>query len=364
MKELPFFTPLNYITMVLLQNVGIDASMKELHVCFMALETGQLQKIKGTRTFANSPKGFTALLSWATKKARQTTVRFTMEATGVYYESLAYFLHQRDCYVSVVLPNQSKAFIESLNLKSKTDKLEAKALAQMGVERQLPQWEPVSEQMYQIKRHCRERVMLLEEKTMIANRLHAEQHCAQPNKMVIKRTKQRLKLLEKQVAQVEHELRQLVAQDQQLAERITNIEAIKGLSFITVVTVVAETNGFALFDNRGQLTSFAGYDVVERQSGSSVKGRTRISKKGNRYIRRALHLPSLSVIRYNDTFRHLYERVYERTKIKMKGIVAVQRKLLILIYTLFKKNQAYDPEFMQHSNQQNSRQDTVPAYPG
>jgi len=350
--------------MVLIQNVGIDASMKELQVCFMALESGQVQKIKGTRTFSNSPKGFTALVNWALKKSCQTAVRFTMEATGVYYESLAYFLHQRGYYVSVVLPNQSKAFIDSLNLKSKTDKLEAKALAQMGVERQLPQWEPISEQMYQIKRHCRERVMLLEEKTMIANRLHAEEHCAQPNKIVIKRMKQRLKLLEKQVAQVEAELHQLVARDQELAERITNIEQIKGLSFITVITIIAETNGFALFKNRAQLTSFAGYDIVERQSGSSVKGRTRISKKGNRYIRRALHLPSLSVIRYNENFQQLYERVYERTRIKMKGIVAVQRKLLILIYTLFKKNQTYDPAFIQRNTQQSSRQDTVPAYAG
>lgn len=350
--------------MVLLQNIGIDASMKELQVCFMSLESGQIQKVKGTRTFPNSPKGFRALVSWATKKANQIAMRFTMEATGVYYESLAYFLHQQGHYVSVVLPNQSKAFIDSLNLKSKTDKLEAKALAQMGIERQLSPWEPSSEQMYQIKRHCRERVMLLEEKTMIANRLHAENHCAQPNKIVIKRMKQRLKLLEKQVTQVEQELHQIVASDQLLAQRIANIEAIKGLSFITVVTIIAETNGFALFKNRAQLTSFAGYDVVERQSGSSVKGRTRISKKGNRYIRRALHLPSLSVIRYNENFQQLYQRVYERTRIKMKGIVAVQRKLLILVYTLFKKNQAYDPEFMHQNTQRNSRQVLSPAYAG
>ncbi len=350
--------------MVLIQNVGIDASMKDLQVCFMNLETGQVQKIKGTRTFPNSPKGFTDLLSWTVKKAHQNIVRFTMEATGVYYESLAYFLHQQGHYVSVVLPNQSKAFIQSLNLKSKTDKLEAKALARLGVERKLPQWEPISKQMYQLKRHCRERVMLLEEKTMIANRLHAEQHCAQPNKMVIKRMKQRLKLLEKQVAQVEKELHQLVAQDEELAERIANIEVIKGLSFITIVTIIAETNGFTLFKNRSQLTSYAGYDVVERQSGSSVRGRTRISKKGNRYIRRALHLPSLSVIRYNESFQQLYERVYERTKIKMKGVVAVQRKVLILIYTLFKNNQAYDPLFGRMATDQNGRQGTVPAYAG
>ena len=232
---------------------------------------------------------------------------------------------------------EQRPILKTLNLKSKTDELEAKALAQLGLERKFDQWQPLSKEMYQIKRHCRERVMLTEEKTMISNRLHAEQHCQSPNNAVIRRMKDRLKLIKKQIQQVEKETLVLAQKDKEVFQRIEKICELKGLGFITVISLVAETDGFKMFRNRSQLTSFAGYDVVQRQSGSSVLGKTRISKKGNRYIRRALHLPSLSVIRYNEEFRKLYERVYERTKIKMKGIVAVQRKLLIIIFSLFKK---------------------------
>lgn len=351
--------------MVLAQNIGIDGGLKDFKVCFMILTQDQSLKIKGSRTFSNTLKGFEAFNKWVqNKKLEDVALRFTMEATGVYYEQLAHYLHDKGYHISVLLPNKVKAYFQTLNLKSKTDKLEAQALAQLGLERKFAQWEPLSKQMYQIKRLCRERVMLLEEKTMISNRLHAEQHCQSPSSWIIKRMKKRLQLLKKQIQQVEKQMLRLTQKDTGLWERIEKICQLKGLGFITVISVIAETNGFTLFNNRAQLTSYAGYDVVQRQSGSSVRGKTKISKKGNRYIRRALHLPALCVIRYNEEFRQLYDRIYDRTKIKMKGIVAVQRKLLLLIYTLFAKNQVYDPNYRKQNNLQSCRQDTCPAYSG
>jgi hypothetical protein len=117
------------------------------------------------------------------------------------------------------------------------------------------------------------------------------------------------------------------------------------VAFITVLAVIAETNGFELVENKSQLVSYAGYDIVERESGSSVKGKTRISKKGNRHIKHALHFPAISVVKYHEEFRSLCERVFDRTKVKMKGYVTVQRKLLVLIYRLYKKNMPYDPAY-------------------
>jgi hypothetical protein len=104
-------------------------------------------------------------------------------------------------------------------------------------------------------------------------------------------------------------------------------------------------NGFQLFSSAAQLTSYCGYDVVENQSGKR-KGKTRISKKGNAHIRKALHFPALNVVRFKTgTFPDLFERILDRTRIPMKGYVAVQRKLLCLIFTLWKKEQAFDPQF-------------------
>lgn len=347
-------------------SLGIDVAGKDFQVCLKVRRPTGQTKIKGSRKFTNTAKGFSALVNWVAKKRiSNQAMRVTMEATGVYYESLAYFLHEQGWDVFVLLPNRIKGYFKFLNQKSKTDKIEAEGLAELGISHDLPSWEPASPQMYCLKRLSRERNTLIDEKTVVSNRLHAEQACQSPDRRTIRRLKQQLRLLDKQVKEVEQDLSQSIDQDSDLKQSIDNICQVKGLGWITVLCIIAETNGFKLVTHKSQLVSYAGYDIVERQSGSSVNGKTRISKKGNRHIRRALHFPALSVVKYHDEFTNLYNRIYDRTKIKMKGYVAVQRKLLVLIYTLYKKNEAYDPNYIQKQQaDQKSRQGTMPAYTG
>ena len=346
-------------------NLGIDVSGKDFRVSLKVRRADGQIKIQGTRKFVNTTKGFKALVDWTAKKQiSDQPMRATLEATGVYYESLAYFLHEQGWQVFVLLPNRIKGYFKFLNLKSKTDKIEAEGLAELGINQHLPPWEPASPQMYSLKRLCRERNTLIDEKTVVANRLHAEQACKGPGRRTIKRLKQQLRLLDKQVREVEQDLLQSLEQDSTLKQHIDNICQVKGLGWVTVLSIIVETNGFKLVTHKSQLVSYAGYDVVERQSGSSINGKTRISKKGNRHIRRALHFPALSVVKYHDEFTHLFNRVYVRTRIKMKGYVAVQRKLLVLIYTLYKNNEAYDPSYFHKQMEQRSRQGTRPAYTG
>jgi transposase len=312
-------------------------------------------------------QGFRAFLAWLEKRHRYAHVlRVTVEATGVYYEQLAHFLARETGYrISVVLPNMSKAYAKSLNLKSKTDKIDANMLGRMGLERDLQKWEPLSDTLITIKQLTRDRVSLIEEKVALKNKLHALDHSYKPNKDSIRRVRDRIKMVERQKKQVEKQIAQQVEKDAALKGRIEKVCGIKGIGLVTVATIVAETNGFALIDSRAQLTSFCGYDVVQCESGSSVKGKTRISKKGNRFIRRALHFPALVAVKHDARFRSLFDRVLLRTAIKMKAYVAVQRKLLLMVYSLFKNNVAYDPDFLQKNTIQNeSRQDASPAYAG
>jgi len=332
---------------VIKQNVGADMSKDEFKVVFYRLDQNGRKFIKGSRTFKNTLTGFVAFMKWIEKKrVADLEVRITLEATGVYHENLVHFLNDNGYYVSVILANQGKAYAKSLNLKTKTDKVDAQMLGQMGIERDLFQWQPGSANMRTLKQLTRDRVTLLNEKTALLNRRHALQISFMPDKNVLKRINQRLALLKKQIAQAEKNILQTVDADEELRQKIALICEVKGLGLITVATIVAETNGFVLFTSRGQLVSYAGYDIIERQSGTSIKGKTRISKKGNRFIRRALHFPALSLVKNEPKFKQLFDRVLERTGIKMKAYVAVQRKALILIYTLFKKGIAYDPNFL------------------
>ena len=327
------------------QSVGIDVSKDELAVCFSNMEAGQRICIRSTKTFTNNKTGFKKLQSWARSWRKDDSVPFSlvMEATGVYYEEVAYYLKDQGWHVCVLLPNKTKAFAKSLDYKSKTDAIDAKILAQMALERNLPAWEPISPDMLIIKRLCRERIALQANKTAVKNQLHAKEHAHETDKGSLNRSKNLIKFLDKQIGQVEKEIEAAVIKDPVLKDKMEKICTIKGVGIITAATVVAETNGFALFENKAQLVCYAGYDVVENSSGTTLRGKTRISKKGNSYLRRAMHFPALVAVKHVPEMKALYERVFDRTKIKMKGCVAVQRKLLVLIYTLFKRGVAYDP---------------------
>lgn len=165
------------------------------------------------------------------------------------------------------------------------------------------------------------------------------------NQTVIEQLENTVKLFDLQLKELEKKIKLHLESDAKIKQKVANVIKIKGLGILTVATILAETNGFDLFKNYKQLVSYAGFDVVESQSGSRI-GKTKISKKGNSRIRRALHMPSLVVITYKEKpFLDLFERTYAKHGVKMKSYVAVQKKLLTMVYYLWKKNEMYNPDY-------------------
>ena len=326
------------------QTAGIDCGMQELVVSFGLLESNGNFICKLTKVFANTSKDFNRLLQWITEvSSKETTVRYVMEATGVYHEKLAYYLIANDCRVSIVLPNKVNAFAKTCTSKKQDDQQASKVLAEFGCVKHLDEWKPPHCLFASLKQLTREKQQLQQELTLIKNQLHAEQTKATTASASIKRMKARCRLIEKQITEVEKEIIDLVNQDGIIKEKIDKVCTIPGVGLQTAVTVIAETNGFNLIRNSRQLVSYAGLDVVKKQSGISVRGRSHISKKGNPHLRHCLYFPSFSGVKYNKPMQNLYNRIVEKQAIKMKGYVAVQRKMLILIYTLWKKNEAFNP---------------------
>ena len=326
---------------VLRQNVGIDIAKDSFVATVTALQKGQKIKHIATRKFENSNQGFVDLLVWSQGLCiPDVELNFTMEATGVYYESLAYFLDEKCCTIHVLLPNKAKKFAESLNVKSKTDKIDSKILGQMGVERVLDTWKLGSKKYRHLRTLTRERQQVIVERTSIKNQLHAEEHSGEPIKTTIKRMQSRIKYLNKQIESIETELSNIVSQDEFLAEKVKKITTTPGLAFKTIVTVIAETQGFANITSISQLNSYAGYDVSIKESGK-WQGKARISKKGNSHIRQALYMPSWSSIQHSETYKNFYNRLNDRKGNGLIAGTAVQKKLLGLIYTLWKNDTEY-----------------------
>jgi len=326
---------------IIKQNVGIDISKKELAVCLIFLRDDFGIKIKGTRKFLNNKSGFKAMMEWLERKKDSTKpLHFTMEPTGVYHENLAYFLHDMDQLVHIVLGNKAKKYAESLDVNSKTDKLDSKALARMGVERALELWNPGSPIYRQLKVLTRERSAILKLKVMVKNQLEAMLHSAFPNKKSTNRLKRLIKEFSSQVGKIEKDMDKLVENDLELKSKILKIITIPGIGFLTAVIIIAETDGFALIKSVKQIVSYAGLDIKLRESGK-WKGKSKISKSGNVHIRKALYWPAYTSIAHTQTYKVFYERLFNRKEISLVASVAVQRKLLSLIYTLWKNGTVY-----------------------
>lgn len=328
------------------QVVGIDVAQKELVVCLGRMYDDWTPELYANKTFANTANGFAALTLWVKKLTEESNpVRYVMEATGVYHESLAYFLEGKGLEVSIVLPNKISNYLKTLEGKTITDKTASEGIARFGLERKLDSWKRPAEIFRKLKQITRERDQLVVERTLVKNQLHAEETEAYPGKESIARMKARIKLLDKQIVQIKEEMNAFLKQDKAVNESVKLITSIPGVGILTAVTVLAETNGFELIRNKRQLASYAGFDVKEKQSGTSVKGKPRISKKGNRHLRKAMHMPALAAIRNEGSFKALFTRLVSRHGIKMKAAVAVQRKLLEMIYTMYKTNTVFNKDY-------------------
>jgi transposase len=336
------------MTNILKQACGIDVAQKELVVSFGRMYQDTSVDIFAYKTFPNNKKGFKDLLVWVNKVAvKDIKVRYVMEATGVYHECLAYYLSDQSQQVSIVLPNKISNYIKTLNIKTITDKTASQAICQFGLERKLDIWEKPKEIFKTLKQLTRERDQLIAERTMIKNQLHAERTEAHPSKDSIIRMDQRIKLINKQEKEIQTEVAKVIKKDKELVRKVDNITTITGVGELTTAIVLGETNGFELIRNKKQLIHYAGMNVKEKQSGTSVKGKPKMSKKGNRHLRKAMHLPALSAIRHDQRFKAIFVRLVSKHGIKMKAAVAVQKKLLELIYTLWKTDTKYDKNYLQ-----------------
>jgi transposase len=331
--------------------IGLDIDKSTFKACLVAYGSQQ-KRVLGSRTFSNSEKGFDEFYIWSEKKVKSLPVSYVMEATGVYHEHLAYYLEAKKESVHIVLPLKSKRYLQSLGMRSKTDQIDAKGLAMMGLEQDLDVWQPASKQLLKLRSLTRQVEILQVHRTAFKSQLEGANHSAVMHKSVTNSLEQMITQVGKQIDKLEKEIGKLISSDKLLSEKYSLIEPLKGVGLMSFAVVVGETNGFALFKNQGQLVCYSGYDVLENQSGQRV-GRTRISKKGNTHIRRILHLAAWSAVKNRTKpFIDLYERVYERTGIKMKAYVAVQRKLLVMIYTLWKKDEIFNPNFRTSGNQE------------
>jgi len=328
------------------QCVGVDCAKLELVATLSVFESTLSTRIVGRKKVENNIKGIKKLHKWVTQnKVEGVAVQYVVEATGVYHQAMAVYFREEAEFVSVVLPNRISNYMKMQVLKTINDDTSADIIADFGLRHSLECWEIPDQELFDLRNLMRERHSLIVKRNQLKCQTEASQHRSRVNANEQKRLKKHIKFINKMIEDIEQEADELVKSNQSLKNSVKNLCSIPGVNTITTYIIIGETFGFDLFRSSRQLVSYAGLDVTTKESGTSVHKKPRISKKGNKHIRRALYMPGLSAAYHNRELSGVYARLVGMHGIKMKAAVAVQRKLLVLMYTLWKNNQPYKPDY-------------------
>lgn len=324
--------------------IGIDVSKDSLEVAAVEKST---QKILGTHSYANSQTGFKELCAYVHSKAKQSNIIFVLEATGVYHENLVDYLYSQGKDVSVVLPTKIKNYTKVENIKTKNDKVDARVIARYGCIFPLKLWKPMTGNLMKLRSLSRQIIHMKKDRARCKTKISTLSFSERTPKAILDYEREHYEFLSDSIEALEYELKKLAFEDDAFRSKIKKVATIKGISDLVAIQLVSELNGFELIENGKQLASYAGLDVVERQSGTYA-GKTKISKKGNRYIRHLLYMPAMVAATHGEgKFVDLYQRVNKRNEgvCKNIGMIAVVRKLLIMVYTIWRKNEIFDPNY-------------------
>ena len=293
----------------------------------------------GYSQFKNDTSGFKQFL----KSLSQDSL-VVMEATGYYHYRLAQFLYKSSIPVSVVNPLSVKRFLQMKLAKVKTDKSDAKAICHYGLSNEVPQYNSLTE----VQAECLQLFGLmdsyLKKRTATKNKLHGEESLGLPSKYVYRSLQRDLKHLNKEVKGIEERLLALVKQEQQ--QQLSLLTSIPGIGIKTALFLVVITDGFTKFEKASELCSYVGITPTIRESGSSVRGKSRISKVGNQKLRNLLFLCAFNACKYNRACKGLYDRIVAKGKSKKLALIAVANKLLKQAFAIAKSGLPYDENYV------------------
>jgi transposase len=316
--------------------LGIDISKLKFNVCLVQ-QSGKLKH----KVFPNNQTGFEQLCEWLSGKG-VPRVHACLEATGTYSEPLALFLSEAGHKVSLINPAATKAFAQSRLSRTKTDRVDAELIARFCQAQAPPAWTPPSAEVRELQAVVRRLESLIEMRVMEENRLSSGIAVESVRLSV----EEHLAYLNQQIKRTEGLIRKHIDSHPTLKRQSQLLDSIPGIAEATAALLLSEIIDIKQYRSARQVAAYAGLVPRERQSGSSIRGRVRLSKIGNARLRRALYFPAITAIRCSPFFQAWARGLRERGKSKMSVICAVMRKLVHLAYGVLKSDKPFDPQWM------------------
>lgn len=317
------------------KHVGIDVSAKQLSV--MIDQEGKVLE------FPNTPAGHKALIRRLTKK--RAWARVCLEATGNYSLDLSLALHAASrIQLEVINPLAARRFADALLKRSKDDEIDAAVLLEYCKCMSFKPWAPPPAECLQLRALTRRVAALTREKTQEKNRLHAMTSCHELPEALMRDSEEGLAHLESRIERLEQEAWQLAASHPWLSTAYLLIVTICGFAQRSALRILGEVGVLPRDMKAKQWTAHAGLDPRRHLSGTSVLRPTRISKRGNFFLRMALYMPASVARRKQANVQAFFDRLVERGKTVKQAEVAVMRKLLHAIHAMLRKGESFDAE--------------------
>ena len=315
--------------------LGIDVSKAKLDAA--------LRRPDGTlrsKVVENTPAGFGVLSAWLAAHGVDA-VHACLEATGTYWEAIAQYLADAGHTVSVVNPAQIKAFGGAGLTRTKTDRVDAKLIAAFCAAQCPPPWQAPPASVRTLRALVARREALEGMRTQERNRL--------PVADAVVRTGIEVHLthLEQAIADIDMAIRQTLDDDPGLRTQGELLDSIPGLGDKTVASLLAYYGGPLRFESAKQAVAYAGLDPRQHQSGSSVRGKPRLSKVGHARLRKALYMPAMVATTRTAWGRALKQRLAAAGKPPMLILGAMMRKLLCVAYGVLRSGRPFDPALHQ-----------------
>lgn len=324
--------------------IGIDVSKLSLDICVLQGK----EKVVNV-TLENDPK--TLEVFW--RQMISSYMDFVpdnivccMEHTGIYNEHLLAFLSAKK--VDICLENATQIKLSGGLIRGKSDRLDACRIATYAYREKdsLRLWKAPRQVVTTLKHLSALRNRLINAKksfSVPANELKSFDR--QAAKLTTSLTKNTLKQIDKDLKAVEAKMREIIQEDPTLKRLFSITTSVGGIGPITAIAIIITTNEFQNIQKAPQYACYAGVAPFEHSSGTSVKGRTRVSHKANKHVKTLLHLAALTAIRYNMEIKHYYDRKVEEGKNKMLVINAVRNKLIHRIFACIGQNRHYEKNY-------------------
>lgn len=312
--------------------LGIDISKRTFHAALM----------NGKKFLERSPKnnqaGIEAFVAWLGAQTGEP-IHACMEATGTYWEDLARALVAAGHTVSVVNPKFIHNFASTLNLRSKTDAVDARLIARYAEKMQPEPWVPPPAEQYAMRQLIRRRQELTRQLVQETNRLKSG--CLHPLEQAS--LEKMMGIIEAEIAEMERQIRQLVKQHDGLKHQQRLLLSIPGIGEVVSWTLIARLRPIEAYSSAKQLAAFIGVTPKERSSGTSVRGRSKMCKIGDAELRWLLYMAALSC-RRNSNIQAFVDRLARKGKSKMLILGALMRKLAHAAYGVLKYQQPFDAD--------------------